>query len=261
MEKKQKTRKTINVSIQKRHFNTLNAILNSWEENGYNLSNEICEAILFKNKSDINPHICTILSTLALIESSLKSQKISKNMTLEEIDSKALEIFNDVITIDIDGNKLTNLLKGVDTKISNQTSSQNSKAKETQIMSQAILEQEVSDIDKKSPVQHKVEEIKEVALTKTEKESSNNTAQGAEEKYSIDDNQFLDIKVNTESSSRKSQSNQNENLKESYNSKNNKKTDPLVWKDFPEEKIGDKKENNISDSIFEKFAVKSDFVV
>lgn len=258
MEKKQKTRKTINVSIQKRHFNTLNAILNSWEEDGYNLSNEICEAILFKNKSDINPHICTILSTLALIESSLKSQKISKNMTPEEIDSKALEIFNDVITIDIDGNKLTNLLKGVDTKISNQTSSQNSKVKETQIMPQAILEQEVSE---KSPVQHKVEEIKEVALTKAEKESSNNTAQCAEGKYSIDDNQLLDVKVDTESLNKKSQSNQNENLKESYNSKNNKKTDPLVWKDFPEEKIGDKKENNMSDSIFEKFAVKSDFVV
>lgn len=261
MEKKQKTRKTINVSIQKRHFNALNAILNSWEEDGYNLSNEICEAILFKNKSDINPHICTILSTLALIESSLKSQKISRNMTPEEIDSKALEIFNDVITIDIDGNKLTNLLKGVDTKMSNQASSQKSKVEETQITPKVISQQGALDVDKKPPVQHKVEEIKEVALTKTEKESSNNTTQSSEEKYSIDDNQLLDVKVNSESLNKKSQSNQDENLKENYNNKNNKKSDPLVWKEFPEEKIGDKKENNISDSLFEKFAVKSDFVV
>jgi hypothetical protein len=112
MEKKNKTRKTVNVSLGKRHPEQLNNILNNWEDEGYNISNEICKAILFREKYESNPHICTILSTLSLINSSLKSQKQYSHLSQDEIDAIALEIFNEVITINIDGNKLTHLLKG-----------------------------------------------------------------------------------------------------------------------------------------------------
>lgn len=107
-----KIRKTVNVSLQKRNLEELNNIINRWEDDGYTVSNEICEAILFKVASDMNPHVCTILSTLSLIESSIRCQKEYRDVSIEEIKSIALNIFNEVITIDIDGSKLTSLLKG-----------------------------------------------------------------------------------------------------------------------------------------------------
>ena len=140
-----KERSTINVSLQKRNLGLLNSILNGWVEDGYNISHEICKAIIFKNKSDINPHIRTILSTLSLIESSLKSQRMLKGMSDEEIDSKALEIFNEVITIDIDGAKLTNLLKSVDMPSRKQISSKS----ESESTTENILESNTTKMEYK----------------------------------------------------------------------------------------------------------------
>lgn len=112
-QKKIKDRNNVNVSLRKRDKVLLNSILNSWEKEDCNISSEVCDAIILKNLSNTNPHIQTILSTLSLIESSLKSHFMTKKMTDEEISINALSIFNEVITIDIDGNKLTNLIKGV----------------------------------------------------------------------------------------------------------------------------------------------------
>lgn len=109
-----KERNNINVSLKKRNKALLNNILNSWEKEGCNLSSEVCDAIILKNLSNENPHIQTILSTLSLIESSLKSHSTTRDMEQEEIRARALSIFNEVITIDIDGNKLTSFLKGID---------------------------------------------------------------------------------------------------------------------------------------------------
>lgn len=152
-----KQRSTINVSLQKRNLELLNSILNGWVEDGYNISNEICNAIIFKNKSDINPHIQTILSTLSLIESSLKSQRISKSMSDDEIGSKALEIFNEVITIDIDGTKLTNLLKSVNMpvkkQISNKTEIENTSQNTSEYISENILENNTVQIQSEKEIE------------------------------------------------------------------------------------------------------------
>lgn len=104
-----KKRKTVNVSIQKRNYDKINDILNSWEEDGCNISNKICEAILFKESSKDNPHILTILSTLNLIESSLKA---NHNLSEEELSLNTTEIFKQVLTLNIDGDKLTTFLTG-----------------------------------------------------------------------------------------------------------------------------------------------------
>lgn len=260
MEKKQKVRKTVNVSLQKRHIDSLNAILNSWEEDGYNISHEICEAILFKNKSDINPHICTILSTLSLIESSLKSQKISRDMTPEQIDSKALEIFNDVITIDIDGNKLTNLLKGVNMKASNQKLEQDTQTENIKI------ESKTNDLtNNESLIESNIPKDEEIALTKNEKYILKNPTKIFEEEgYEIENEVALDGVVPSKSSGENLDINPKEDLKEVCDKEISKKSEPIVWKNFPDEKVGSptpKVNNNISDTIFGNFAIASDFTV
>lgn len=207
MSEKVKKRKTVNVSLQKRHIDYLNEILNSWEEDGCNISNEICEAIIFKNKSDINPHICTILSTLSLIESSIKAQKNSKTMTQEEIDTKTLEIFNDVITIEIDGNKLTNLLKGVNLKNqpSNETNPKNSKE---EIININEINNDESACDEEEMIIPPKEEI-----------------------INYENNKNI---------------NKDKQVFESKESKE-KELEPIVWKDFPKEnKINKNSENRDS---------------
>mgnify|MGYP001602226953 CR=1 FL=1 len=264
MEKKQKVRKTVNVSLQKRHIDSLNAILNSWEEDGCNISHEICEAILFKNKSDINPHICTILSTLSLIESSLKSQKTSRDMTPEQIDSKALEIFNDVITIDIDGNKLTNLLKGVNMKASNQKLEQNTQAEDIKIESKS--NDLKADLTNNEPViESNIPKDEEIALTKNDKCILENTTKiFEEEEYEIENEVALDGVVPSKSSGENLDINPKEYLKEVCDKEISKKSEPIVWKNFPDEKVGSptpKVNNNISDTIFGNFAIASDFTV
>lgn len=130
--KDKKDRKNVNVSLRKRDKDLLNDILNSWCDDGYNLSNEVCDAIILKNLSNTNPHIQTILSTLSLIESSLKSHFAAKGLKEEDINQRALEIFNEVITIDIDGNKLTNLIKGVGIGIAGKNTNSKTKDNPTQ---------------------------------------------------------------------------------------------------------------------------------
>lgn len=217
-------RTTINVSLQKRNAKLLNSILINWEKEGYNISNEVCEAIIFKNRTNINPHICTILSTLSLIESSIKSQQISKQMTEEEIDTKALEIFNEVITIDIDGNKLTNLLKAV-----NLTSSTTELSAERNINSEDIkISNNISSIE-------------------IERENSNkdNYSENIieEKKLSITANEAVKIEPVQPKESKEI---------------NEKASEPLVWSNFPEEKIGDK--NSKSNNLFSNFATQSGFI-
>ena len=146
-----KDRKNVNVSLRKRDKYILNNILDAWVEEGCNISNEVCDAILLKNLSNTNPHIQTILSTLSLIESSLKAHSITRNLGNEEISEKALEIFNEVITIDIDGNKLTNLIKGVGIHASEIKSSK-AEYKDASLNKQSRIDVETENI-KEKPVE------------------------------------------------------------------------------------------------------------
>lgn len=223
-----KQRSTINVSLQKRNLGLLNSILNGWVEDGYNISNEICKAIIFKNKSDINPHIRTILSTLSLIESSLKSQKVLKSMTEEEIDSKALEIFNEVITIDIDGAKLTNLLKSVDMPVRKQASSKT----ELESLSENTLEKPTTY--NATEIQSKKETPIKDSFLENEKEYEKEINSTVEDKGEVKNIEL---------------SNTNNKKEENTN---------IDWTNaFPNEKIGEKKQNNTS--IYNGFMVTGGF--
>jgi hypothetical protein len=112
MENKTKVRKTVNVSIGKRHSDRINSILNEWEDEGLNISSEICESILFKDICTKNIATCTILSTLSLIKSTLKSNKNYNKLSSSELDELTSQILCEVLSVDIDNLKLIKLLKG-----------------------------------------------------------------------------------------------------------------------------------------------------
>lgn len=234
-------RSTVNVSLQKRNYKLLNSILIEWEKEGYNISNEVCEAIIFKNRTNINPHICTILSTLSLIESSIRSQKISKHMTEEQIDSKTLEIFNEVITIDIDGNKLTNLLKGINIAPSMEVAASKEDIKTKNMYTQTakplnpIVEQDLE----KEEIEMYQESFNMNAKDVAESNYTTNTPTNSIDKV---DN---DIKVKEDLN------------KKDDSTKENK--GHIVWSNFPEETIGNKE--NVSNNIFASFTQQSDFAI
>lgn len=104
---KTKIRKNINVSIQKRNFDKLNCILNNWDDEELNLSNEVCKSILFKNELENNPLTQTLLSTLNLIKTNLKN----KNLFDYPSDEALFIALKNIISIKINATELSSFLE------------------------------------------------------------------------------------------------------------------------------------------------------
>ena len=102
-----KNRDTLNISIQKRNYNEINNIINSWYKDDLNVSNEACKAILLRDELESNPYIQTLLSTLDLLRTHLKS----KNLYEEDFQSALFKAFKNIISIKIDAHELSNFLE------------------------------------------------------------------------------------------------------------------------------------------------------
>lgn len=160
---KAKMKKTLNVSIQKRNLEDINLILNNWEDEGLNVSGEVCKSILFKYDLENNPYIQTLLSTLNLIKTNLKN----KNTYEESQESALLLALKNIISIKINAQELSNFLENdlyfssKDTNhIHNLEPSQNNDIKHSQIEQEIASDSEVnykkeSDKNKKNETQSK----------------------------------------------------------------------------------------------------------
>lgn len=104
---KNKMRKVINVSIQKKSLVELNSILNMWEDDMLNLSNEVCKSILFKHEFENNPVMQTLLSTIKLIKTNLKNKELFK-YTEEEAFIISLK---NLLSIKVNPNELCDFLE------------------------------------------------------------------------------------------------------------------------------------------------------
>lgn len=102
-----KTRKTINVSIQKKNSTKLNTIFNNWDSESLNLSNEVCKCILFKNELENNPITQPLISTLNLIKLTLRN----KNLSGKDYDKAFLIALKNIISININTQELCNLVE------------------------------------------------------------------------------------------------------------------------------------------------------
>lgn len=109
-EQKKKLKRTVNISIQKRNLEEINDILNMWDYEGLNASREICKAILFKYSLENNPYLQTLLSTLNLIKSNLKSKNLNEN----DLETASMIALKNIVSIKIDAQELTNFLENDD---------------------------------------------------------------------------------------------------------------------------------------------------
>lgn len=104
----EKNRKTINVSLQsKKYSGPINDLINRWEEDGNNLSVQICENLL---KLDQLEHSGTMLKVLNLYELTKRTANIyniKDETKIEEILSKAIIINPSAITEIFIGNSNT----------------------------------------------------------------------------------------------------------------------------------------------------------
>lgn len=116
-----KTRKTINVSIQKKNSDKLNDILNNWDEEELNLSNEVCKCILFKNELENNQVTQSLISTLNLIKITLKN----KNLFEKSYDEAFITALKNIISININTQELCSLVEN-DLYFSNVSKTDNS---------------------------------------------------------------------------------------------------------------------------------------
>lgn len=95
-----KEKKNINVSIQsKKYSKAINNILNDWENNGMNVSTEVCESILLANKIASSPTLLSVIKMYELTDQILSLNKFDNNeKTLEDIISLLIKINGEGLT-------------------------------------------------------------------------------------------------------------------------------------------------------------------
>lgn len=97
-----KERKTINVSLQsKKYLDSVNKILNEWEDDSLNLSTQICETLLLMDRLKKSATFANVIAMYELIEKMMKVYHIEDEAQLNKI-------FSEVVSVD--SSKLTHLL-------------------------------------------------------------------------------------------------------------------------------------------------------
>ena len=97
-----KERKTINVSLQsKKYLDSVNKILNEWEDESLNLSTQICETLLLMDRLKKSATFANVIAMYELIEKMMKVYHVEDEAQLNKI-------FSEVVNVD--SSKLTHLL-------------------------------------------------------------------------------------------------------------------------------------------------------
>lgn len=90
-----KERKTLNVSFQSRKYlHDINEILNEWDEEGLNLSTQICDNILLVHQIKQSMTFGSVLAVYELIERMMKVYHIEDSSQLERIFSEVVQVDN-----------------------------------------------------------------------------------------------------------------------------------------------------------------------
>lgn len=109
-----KTRKTINVSLQsKKYSDPINRIINEWEDDGSNISVEVCENILLFEKFDKSIVLSNIKNVYELIE---KIVALYYPLDSDKASMKIEELLSEVISVD--NGKLTSALANLNEQVS-----------------------------------------------------------------------------------------------------------------------------------------------
>lgn len=86
-------RKTINVSLQsKKYCGPMNELINKWEDDGCNLSIQVCEQLLKLDKLEQSATFLNILNAFELTEKLAAVYKIDDKNKIEEILSKVIKL-------------------------------------------------------------------------------------------------------------------------------------------------------------------------
>lgn len=84
-----KDRNTINVSLQSRKYREpMNKLIHSWEEDGNNLSVQICENLLLLEKLQKSATMLKVINMFELTKKTLELYNIKDDAKIEEIMSK-----------------------------------------------------------------------------------------------------------------------------------------------------------------------------
>lgn len=95
-----KIKKNINVSIQARkYFSPINNILQNWEEDGLNVSTEVCESILLAEKIANSPTLLSVMKLYDLTEQILYLNGVDNTeQKLEDVLSLLIKVNGEGLT-------------------------------------------------------------------------------------------------------------------------------------------------------------------
>ena len=144
-----KERKTINVSLQsKKYLDSVNKILNEWEDDSLNLSTQICETLLLMDRLKKSATFANVIAMYELIEKMMKVYHVEDEAQLNKI-------FSEVVSVD--SSKLTHLLSQLNQENKTQ---QNVVISETNPVIQEV-ENRVENTTENVDVAHNTEQPKE----------------------------------------------------------------------------------------------------
>ena len=150
-----KERKTINVSLQsKKYLDSVNKILNEWEDDSLNLSTQICETLLLMDRLKKSATFANVIAMYELIERMMKVYHIEDETLLNKIFSEVVQV---------DNLKLTQLLSQLNQEQKPQQSN-TIREEHQQINTQHIEKQEVivEKVDEKTEIKTDTKEKPQV---------------------------------------------------------------------------------------------------
>lgn len=174
MTKVNKIRKNVNVSIQSKKYNeSINAVLNDWEEEGLNISTEVCNSILLANKIAKSPTLLNVMNIYDLAE------KILNLYQIDEVENSLEEVLSKLINVN--GSELTNVIGG----IFNDTSKTNQKVSNKQ--SNKHIKDDNDEVNKKSMTSSKKvnSETDSIAISSDEDNLGDNNFEYNDDNYEI----------------------------------------------------------------------------
>lgn len=177
MTKQQKIRKNINVSIQSKKYNEpINDVLTNWEDEGLNISTEVCNSILLANKIANSPTLLNVMNIYDLAE------KILNLYQVDEVENSLEDILSKLINVN--GSELTEVINATFNGDYN-TPKKTSKPKQSKKLQRTDEVADEDDIEEKTVSKAKDNHIEDSLAVASDEDNGGNEPTNFE--YSEDD--------------------------------------------------------------------------
>lgn len=159
-------KRTINISLQsKKYYQTINEILQEWDDKNLKASTEVCESIILGNKINKSITLVGILNAYSTAERMI--ELYSAGREIDNLDEKLEAILSSAINID-----MNKLIEAVKEQCSNINYSDNQKKTEKKTISAPVLDEEPINVENNEEITETTKEYNPIPSSVNKEENS-----------------------------------------------------------------------------------------